>query len=98
MIFLFRVNEVFWDNKPKVNEYYTFDTNDIEFDISKYDISLYFGVADYYLIEDSNDHEIYYLRYVGVNSNPIRKLVSENSEMYGIVRNFYINMNEYKYE
>jgi len=33
MIWLFKVNDVYWDNKPKVNEFYTFDVDDIHFDI-----------------------------------------------------------------
>lgn len=94
MIWLFEVDEVFWDNKPKVNEYYTFDTNDIEFDIAKYDVSLYFGTAGYYLLSESNDKEIYQLRFVGVDINPVRLPVSDKSEIYDIVRNFYTNKKE----
>ena len=90
MIYLFKVDEVFWNNTPKVNDYYTFDTNDIEFDITKYDISLYFSLADYYLHSDSNLEEIYHLRYLG-NKNPMRILVSKENEIYNIIRDFYIN-------
>jgi hypothetical protein len=91
MVWLFKVDEVFWGDKPKVNEHYIFDTNDIEFDVNKYDISIYFGTADYYLLNDSNDKEIYSLRFVGVNVNPIRVLVSNESEIYDIIRKIYIN-------
>lgn len=38
MIWLFKIDEVFWNNKPKVNEFYTFDVDDIHFDITEYDI------------------------------------------------------------
>lgn len=88
MIWLFKVNEVFWNNKPKINEYYIFDTNDIQFDITQYDISLYFGLADYYLLNDSNK-KLYYLRFSNVDVNPIRILVSESTEIYDDVRNFF---------
>jgi hypothetical protein len=90
MIWLFKVDEVFWNNTPKINDYYTFDTNDVEFDITQYDISLYFPTADYYLHSDSNMGEIYQLRYVG-NKNPMRILVSKDNEIYNMVREFHIN-------
>ena len=77
-------------NTPKINGYYTFDTNDVEFDITQYDISLYFPTADYYLHSDSNMGEIYQLRYVG-NKNPMRTLVSKDGEIYNMVREFHIN-------
>jgi hypothetical protein len=91
MIWLFKVDEVFWNNKPKVNEFYTFDTDNIDFDITQYDICLYFGTASYYMIRESNDNVIYYLRFVSVNGNPVRELVSEESEIYNVVRDFYLN-------
>lgn len=89
MIWLFRVDEVFWSDKPKVKEYYTFDSNDIEFDITQYEVSLYFETSSYYLLSDSNNKEIYKLRFVGVNRNPIRELVLNNSEIYDIIQKFY---------
>lgn len=90
MIWLFKVDEVFWNNKPKVNTYYKFDINDIGFDITKYHISLYFGTANYYLLNESNDSEIFRLNCIG-ERNPIRTLVSDTSEIYDIIKNFYIN-------
>ena len=96
MIWLFKVDEVFWNDTLKVKEYYTFDTNDIEFDITQYDISLYFGTANYYLLNDSTNEEVYNLRFVGVNSNPMRSLVSNDSEIYSIVREFYIDKSKQK--
>jgi len=90
MIWLFRVDNVFWDNKPKVNEHYLFDSNDTEFDITQYDISLYFSTSDYYLLEESNDTEIYSLLFVGLNHNPKRLSVSDGSEIHNIIRYFYM--------
>jgi len=90
MIWLFKVNEVFWNEIPIVNKYYTFDTNDIEFDITQYDISLYFGTADYYLINESNSDEIFKLFYNGTNINPTRMLLSKDNVVYSIIQNFYI--------
>lgn len=89
MIWLFKVDEVFWGNKPKVNEFYKFEVDDIHFDITQYDVSLYFGTASYYLLNESNDNEIYLLRFVGSYQNPIRELISEGSEICGIVNDFY---------
>lgn len=88
MIWLFKSNEVFWGNKPKVNEYFLFDVNDINFDITKYDISLYFPIADYFILSDSND-EIYWLKYNGVNVNPIRYKLNISSEYHSMIKNFY---------
>lgn len=88
MIWLFKSNEVFWDNKPKVNEHYLFDVTDINFDITKYDISLYFPTANYFILSDSND-EIYWLKYNGVNVNPIRYKLNISSEYHNIIKNFY---------
>jgi hypothetical protein len=90
MIWLFKVDEVFWGNKPKVNEHFLFDINVIEFDMMKYDISLYFPSSNYYLLNDSNDKEIYKLEFVGVNINPARILISDGSEIYDVVINYYI--------
>jgi hypothetical protein len=95
MIWLFKVDEVFWNNTPKINDYYTFDTNNVEFDITQYDISLYFPTADYYLHSDYNMEEIYQLRYVG-NKNPMRTLVSKDNEIYNIIREFHINKSKQK--
>jgi hypothetical protein len=96
MIWLFKVDEVFWNNTPKINDYYTFDTNDVEFDITQYDISLYFPTADYYLHSDSNMEEIYQLNFVGMYKNPMRTLVSKDSEIYNIIREFHIKMRDDK--
>jgi hypothetical protein len=89
MIWLFRSNEVFWGNKPKVDEYFLFDVNDIIFDITKYDISLYFAIADYFILSDSNDDEIYLLKYNVSNVNPIRYKLDISSEYYSMIKSFY---------
>lgn len=89
MIWLFRSNEVFWGNKPKVDEYFLFDINDINFDITKYDISLYFAIADYFILSDSNDDEIYLLKYNVSNVNPIRYKLDISSEYHNIIKSFY---------
>lgn len=86
MIWLFKIDEVFWDTKPKVNDYFLFDVEDSYFDITDYDISLYFGTAHYYILNEA-DGKIYYLRYVG-NKNPDRILV-ENSETIQIIKEYY---------
>ena len=92
MIWLFRVNEVFWNDNPKVSDYYTFDTNDVKFDITQYDISLYLAIADYYLLSELNDKEIYVLRLASINGNPVRMLIPEKSQIYDIIREFYKNI------
>ena len=78
MIWIFKVNEVFWNNKPKVNEYFTFDVDDIHFDITEYDVSLYFGLADYFL-----------LRLESINRNPTRVNITEQTEMCNLIKEFY---------
>jgi len=89
MIWLFRINEVFWDNKPKVNEHYNFpDVDDIEFDITLYDISLYTGLANYFLLNDTNPDEIYRLQYSGAHSNPTRLLIGKNTDNYNAIVNY----------
>lgn len=89
MIWLFKSNEVFWNNKPEVNEHYLFDVSDINFDITKYDISLYFPTANYFILSDSNDDEIYWIKYNGVYFNPIRYKLDISSEYYNMIKNFY---------
>ena len=91
MIWMFKMDEVFWNNKPKVDEHYLFDTDDINFDILNYDISLYFTTAEYYILSESNDKEIYKLSHSGSDVNPYRKLIWEGSEYYRIIREFYIS-------
>lgn len=93
MIWLFKVNEVFWDDKPKVNEHYFFEEEDINFDFTKYDIWLYFATAHYFILSESNDTEIYSLRFVASDVNPKRELISKDTEVYDIVRNFYLQKN-----
>lgn len=89
MVWLFKIDEVFWNNTPKVNEFYTFDVDDIHFDITGYDISLYYGLADYFLLSDSNEDDIYQLRLESINRNPIRVIIPKNTEMYSIIKEFY---------
>ncbi len=93
MIWLFKVDEVFRNNEPKVNQFYLFDTDDIEFDITKYDISLYFPTSDYYLLSDLNPSEIYFVRLQDVNRNPIRLKVPDNTKIYKIITEFFIKEN-----
>ena len=52
MIWLFRVKHLHWGGTEKVNEYYLFDVDDINFDLTEYDISLYFPSSNYYLMND----------------------------------------------
>jgi len=89
MIWIFKVNEVFWNNKPKVNEYFTFDVDDIHFDITEYDVSLYFGLADYFLLSDSNEEDVYQLRLESINRNPTRVNITEQTEMCNLIKEFY---------
>jgi hypothetical protein len=100
MIWLFKVNEVFWNDTPKINDYYTFETDDIDFDITKYDISLYFAISNYYILNDSNDEEIYSLRLIYGSGNPMRVLLSKDDEIYNIIRKFHSdkskNVKEYE--
>lgn len=92
MIWLFKIDEVFWGNKPKVTEHYVFpDVDNIEFDITQYDISLYMATANYFLLNDTNPDEIYSLQYSGTNSNPSRLLVGKNTDYYNVVSNYYID-------
>jgi hypothetical protein len=93
MIWLFKIDEVFWNNKPKVNEFYTFDVDDIHFGITEYDISLYFGLADYFLLSDSNEDDVYQLRLESINGNPTRVIIPKNTEMYSIIKEFYTDNN-----
>ena len=90
MIWLFKINEVFWGNKPKVDEHYVFpEVDDIEFDITLYDKSLYMATANYFLLNDKNPDEIYCLQYSGKNSNPIRLSVGKNTDYYDAVVDYY---------
>ena len=84
MIWLLKVNEVFWEQEPEVNEYYRFDTDDVNFDICQYDISLYFASSSYYLFNDSNGC-IYWLRFVGHNLNPSRIATWNESKINGVI-------------
>lgn len=91
MIWLFKMDEVFWGANPTVDEHYLFDTNDISFDITRYDISLYFATAEYFILSESNDEEIYLLKYNGTDLNPGRLLVAVGSIYYTIIREFYMS-------
>ena len=96
MIWLFKIDEVFWNNKPKVNEFYTFDVDDIHFDITEYDISLYMSTSNYFLLSDTNHSEIYSLQYSGLNSNPSRLLIGKNTDYYNVVSHYYIEKSKQK--
>ena len=83
MIWLFKI-DVFWSNKPKVNEHYEFPkVNDIEFDIDLYDISLYMGTSSYFLLNDTNPGDIYIL------FNNRRVLVDKNTDYYNVISDYY---------
>ncbi len=77
MIWVFKLDEVFWGNKPKVNEHYLFNVNDVNFDMTIYDISLYFATSLYFLLNE-DDKKIYYLNYQG-SKNPSRITIEEGS-------------------
>ena len=97
MVWLFKIDEVFWCNKPKVNEHYMFpNVDDVEFDITLYDISLYMATANYFLLSDTNHSEIYSLQYSGLNSNPSRLLIGKNTDYYNVVSNYYIDKSKQK--
>ena len=89
MVRLFKVDQVFNGDKSKVNQYFTFNVFNINFDITQYQISLYFGTANYYLLNDCDDKKIYILEFVGVGINPRRVLINEDSEIYDLIKIFY---------
>lgn len=68
MIWLFKIDEVFWGNKPVVNEHYLFDVDNIGFDITSYNITIYLATANYFLLNDTNPDEIYALQYSGTHT------------------------------
>ena len=72
----------------KVEEYFLFNEDDINFDITKYNISLYLGTSKYFLLDDSND-DIYLLRSEGVANNPNRFKLSIGSDYYNLIKGFY---------
>ena len=88
MIWLFKCNDVLLRDKLEVNEHYLFDEDDIDFDMSKYDIPL-FSTASYYLLNESNEDELYGLQFEHIHKNPIRVLIPNSSEIYGIIKEFY---------
>lgn len=93
MIWLFKMDEVFWGGTPEVNEHYLFDTDDINFNISNYDISLYFPTAEYFILSELNDTEIYKLSYNGGDVKPYRLSTKSEFEIeyYTIIREFYMS-------
>lgn len=91
MIWLFKMDEVFFGAKPTVDEHYLFDTDDIMFNINNYDISLYFPTAEYFILSELNDIEIYKISYNGTIEKPYRSVLSKRSEHYTIIREFYMS-------
>ncbi len=87
MIWLFKVNEVFWGNKPEVNEHYLFEEEDINFDITKYDITLYFATANYFLLKSPD--EIFSLERVNSYQNPNRIKLNKNTDYFKCVKDYY---------
>lgn len=86
MVWLFRIKHVYWGKAEKINEYYLFDVNDVNFDLTEYNISLYFGSYNYYLMNDADSEKIYVLFFDGILS---KKQLSNKDESYGIVKDFY---------
>ncbi len=86
MIWIFKIDEVFWSEKPKINSYYQVDTDDINFDITKYDIDLYFPTSYYYIVKDSNRQQIY--RLISNGKNPDRYL-SNNNDLQNLIIEFF---------
>lgn len=82
MIWLFKSEEL------KVDEYFIFDEDDINFDITKYDISLYFNHSKYFLLDESNDG-VYFLQFKGEGVNPNRFNLLEGSPYHKMVKSFY---------
>lgn len=82
MIWLFKSDEL------KVDEYFIFDVNDINFDITKYDIPLYFNHSKYFLLDESNDG-VYFLQFKGRGVNPNRFKLLEGSPYHKMVKSFY---------
>lgn len=82
MIWLFKSEEL------KVDEYFLFDEDDINFDITKYDISLYFGHSKYFLLDESND-VVYFLQFKGEGVNPNRFKLLEGSPYCKMIKSFY---------
>ena len=91
MIWLFKMDEVFWGAKPTVDEHYLFHTDDINFDITRYSISLYFATAYYFVLSESDDKSVYRLHYDGTDMNPPRWTLPIDSEYYTIIREFYMS-------
>ncbi len=87
MIWLFKVNEAFWGNKPEVNEHYLFEEEDINFDITKYDITLYFATANYFLLKSPD--EIFSLERVNSYQNPNRIKLNQNTDHFKCVKDYY---------
>lgn len=92
MIWLFKVAQTFWPNKPRVNNFYMFETDDIHFDITKYDVPLYMGTVDYYMLNDLKDNQIYKLQFKSINTNPYRIPIPQNTENYEMIKNYYIKL------
>lgn len=85
MIWLFRVKHLHWGETEKVNEYYLFDVDDINFDLTEYDVSLYFPSSNYYLMNDVDSEKVYVLLFDGLKRNQL----SNKDKAYGIVKDFY---------
>ena len=86
MIYLYKVFGGVSGKTPNIVDYYRFNTDDIEFDMLSYDISLNMVTYDYYLLSDTNIDEIYYLSFVNFDTNPKRILISKDDEIYNLIR------------
>lgn len=91
MVWLFRirpgeVKHLYWGETEKVNEYYLFDVDDINFDLTEYDVSLYFTSYKYYLMNDADSEKIYVLFFDGILN---KRQLSNKDKAYGIVKDFY---------
>lgn len=91
MIWLFKCSSIINGSLSefKVEEYFLFDEDDINFDIINYNISLYLGTSKYFLLDDSNDDDVYFLQFKGVESNPSRFKLSIGLDYYNLIKGFY---------
>ena len=103
MIWLFKIDDenTIWYDKPKVNEYHLFDTDDIMFDITKCGIDFQFNLGEYYILSDLDDSKIYLLRNTfyknpyGMTPDIVgpehikRLLLAKEADVYTSIKQFY---------
>ena len=97
MIWLFKIDDDgIWYDKPKVNEYHLFDTDDIMFDITKCGVEFLFNTSEYYILSDLDSSKIYLLRndynYLTPKAGPEhikRLLLAKEADVYTSIKQFY---------